>query len=69
VEGARGIGDAPPPAPPQADRLNASTTAQAVVPKSRFVIPLSAQAVENARLPRMNYGYQILSICLSRWIL
>jgi hypothetical protein len=38
VEGARGIGDTPPPAPPQADRLNASTTAQAVVPKSRFVI-------------------------------
>jgi hypothetical protein len=38
VLGAIGIGCTPPPAPPQADTLKASTTAQAVVPKSRLVI-------------------------------
>jgi hypothetical protein len=63
--GAGGIGCVPlPPAPPQADTLNASTTAQAVEPNSRLVITASAQAVENARLPREAYGLGILSICL-----
>jgi hypothetical protein len=31
----------PPPPPPHADTLNASTTAHALVAKSRFVIPIS----------------------------
>jgi hypothetical protein len=60
------IGCGPPPVepPPQADTPNASTTAQAVDPKSRFVISSSAQAVENARLPSTTYGLGFLSICL-----
>jgi hypothetical protein len=39
VAGAGGIGSTPPPPlPPQAETLNASTTAQAVDPNSLFVI-------------------------------
>ena len=42
--------------PPQADSANASTTAQPAVARNLFVIVDSAQAVENARLPRRTYG-------------
>jgi hypothetical protein len=38
LEGEGAIGITPPPAPPQAETLNASTTAQAVEPNSLLVI-------------------------------